>query len=46
MTTTNKTLTDAQTARLVAKLTARLAREGRQDLADALLATARDRLSK
>lgn len=46
MTTTNKTLTNSQAAREIAKLTARLARAGRKDLADALIATAQQQLGK
>lgn len=46
MDATNKTLTDDKATRLVARLTARLAREGRKDLANAILDAARPLLSK
>ncbi len=42
----NKTLTNDEAAREIAKLTARLNRKGRKDLANALIATAQQHLSK
>lgn len=42
----NKTLTNDEAARMIAKLTAKLTKGGRKDIADALIATAGGRLGK
>lgn len=44
--TVDKALTNDQAAREIARLTARLARKGRKDLADAIIATVQPTLGR
>lgn len=46
MKTTTKTLTDDQAAKLISKLTAKLGRGGRHDLANTIIASVQPTLGK